>query len=258
MNLKSSKRLLLSVIKRIIYFQMSIIEGFKILLGLSKPYIAFTVEDDPPSVYLNFKIQNDQIDEFEKMLGLPDGFKLTRIRCLMEDRQDYFCLTLNVYRVSGVTNGLRAEWSVYVRDPQGRTRYMIVEARSDKGSMDPIDIITKKSRLEHAVKKERIKTYVALDDDTSFELECMMPDVRSTVMPTREWIEANDDIYWSNGVSDRIYYNGKMACSELLSIPAGLVKIKDTTKYSEFVEPEPTVVVYPSSIEFIISPWWNV
>ena len=41
------------------------------------------------------------------------------------DEPEYL-LTLNVYRVSGITNGLRAEWSTYIADPDGTT----VELRS--------------------------------------------------------------------------------------------------------------------------------
>lgn len=111
-------------------------EGFKILFGRSKPHISFTIETEPPSVYFNFRIRNEKLEKLEKMLNLPQGFKMVKIRTLTEDNEEHYWLTMNVYRVSGLTNGLRAECSVYVEDPEGRKRYMIVKARTDKKSMD--------------------------------------------------------------------------------------------------------------------------
>ncbi len=258
MQISKTKRILRSIIKRFLYSQLYAMESIKILLGRSKPFIGFTVEEDPPSIYFNFKIKNDRVSDLENMLKLPAGFNLTPIRCLADDKQDYYCLTLNIYRVSGITNGLRAEWDMYVMDPQGRKRYMIVDARSDRGSMDPIEIITRKSKLEYSVKDKKISIYAASYGDTYFKAECSMSKTGSTAFASNEWVEANDDIYWLNGVIDRAFYNGKMACSELHKIPSGDIKIEDTTKWKEYIESISSVVIFPSSIEFLISPWWNL
>ena len=122
MDLSRKKRIVRKIIKRFIYSQLYFIESIKILFGRGKPFITFTVEDDPPPIYFNFKIREDRIEDFETMLSLPSEFKLTKLRCLLEDKQEYYYMTLNVYRVSGLTNGLRAEWSTYVREPEGKTR----------------------------------------------------------------------------------------------------------------------------------------
>jgi hypothetical protein len=233
-------------------------EGFKILFGRSKPIIRFTVEKDPPPMYFNFKIREDRVDELAHILNLPAGFALAKIRCLMDENQDNYRLTLNVYRVSGLTNGLRAEWSVYVKDPEGRTRYMIVEARSNKGSMDPIDIVTKKSKLEYSVEDNQIHIYIESNKGTYVKVETRIPEDPLTGFSTREWIRANDEIYWLNGIMDRSFHNSKMACAELILIPSEGLKIENTTKWGEFIEPDPLVVMYPSELEMLVSQWWNI
>ena len=65
---------------------------------------------------------------------------------LQREEADYL-LTLNVYEVTGIAVGIRAEWSTYITDNNGVPRYMVVEAQSSEYSMDPIDIITKKIHL---------------------------------------------------------------------------------------------------------------
>ena len=65
---------------------------------------------------------------------MPDKFQLVPIRCL-EDESPAYLLTLNIYEVSGIVRGSRAEWSTYVDDGEGKPCYMVLEARSSSGSM---------------------------------------------------------------------------------------------------------------------------
>jgi hypothetical protein len=234
------------------------LESFKILFGRSKPHIAFTIATDPPSMYFNFKIREEKLEQFEKMLNLPPGFKLTKIRTLLDDTEEYYWLTTNVYRVSGLTNGLRAECSVYVEDPEGRKRYMIVKAHTDKKSMDPINIVTKPSHLEYTFQENRLSIFLSADEKCYFKVEGALPEVKSMVFAAREWIQANDEIYWLNGVYDKPYYNGQMACAKLIHIPPDQLKLENTTEWSEYIEPEPQIVMFPSGHEYLVSPWWNI
>ena len=261
MELSRSGRLWRLLIKRYLYAMLSLREAACILLGRSKPMIRFTVEADPPSVYFNFRVRPDRIDALARHLDLPAGFSLAKIRCLEDDPEPYDCLTLNVYRVSGITNGLRAEWSVYVTDPEGKPRYMVVEARASGGSMDPVDIITRASRVELAVVDGTLETFVASENDSHFRASLPIPaDPNASAAPAaREWIEANDMIYWRNGVCDRVFYDAKMANARVGVISPDSATIEDTTSWREFIEPTPErLLVFSSALYFVISPWWNV
>ena len=132
--------------KRFVYSQLYLRESLFILIGKSKPIVRFTVEASPPSLYFNFAILPGRLDELARQLDLPHP--LAPIRCL-EREEPFYCLTLNIYRVSGLANGIRAEWSLYVRGPDGVPRYLVVEAVADAGSMDPVAIISRAGQISH-------------------------------------------------------------------------------------------------------------
>ena len=78
-------------------------------------------------------------------------------------------------------------------------------------------------------------------------------------MPTREWVAANDFIYWLNGVNDRTFHNATAHSAPLISIDPADVTLADNTEWAPFVDPVPGhVLVYLDKIQFMIGPWWNV
>ena len=249
------------LIKRFIYAMLSFREAIMIILGRSKPIVIFTVEGTPPSVYYNFRIRPDRVDALAQKLDLPPGFTLAKMRFLEGDPEPDYFVTLNIYRVSGITNGLRAEWSIYVQDPQGKPRYMVAEACTSQHSMDPVDIITRAGKMTHELKEDRVETYVESDHGTLFRASCPLPTDPNapTGLAAREWIEANDHIYWLNGVIDRTLYDGKMVNAKIRVIPPESLTLEDTTSWQDYIEPMPfRTLVFPDAIEFVISPWWNL
>ena len=261
MNLSPLGRFGRKILSRFLYAGVYHAGAIQVLLGKEQPLMRFTVESNPPSVYYNFPVLPGQVQALTKYLDLPLGFSLAKIRYLESDKKPFYCLTLNIYRVSGLTNGLRAEWSVYVTDPEGRSRYMVVEARASQYSMDPVDIITRKFPLTHEVKSDRIETYTTNGKNEIFRGVCPAPNETNAVGDsiTREWLAANDELYWRNGVYDRAFYNRGMACSEVWRVSPDKVKVEHSTVWSPFLEDKPAqVVVFPKAIEFVLSPWWNL
>ena len=248
------------LVKKLIYSQLSFRDGLSILLGKDKPAVPFTVEADPPSIYVNFSIPPGKADALERELNLPDGLKLTPVRCL-RDEGDALLLTLNVYRVSGITRGVRAEWSAYVRDALGKPRYMVIEARSSTLSMDPVEIITRPSRVDHHRDGRRVSTLIASEGDGFFRgaFDLAGDDDARKVELAAEWVSANDYIYWRNGICDRVYYNAGLAHAQVTRLPADCCTIENQTRWARFVEPTPRhVLVFGEAIEFMVSPWWNI
>jgi hypothetical protein len=246
------------IVKRFIYSQLSLKDAIFILLGKDQPSIPFTVEADPPSVYFNFRVKPEKVVEFERYLALPDHLPLAPVRCLRDDSAEVL-LTLNVYRVTGISQGLRAEWSTYVRDEAGKPRYMVVEARSSTFSMDPVDIITRASRVEHVREKHRISTCIESNEGQLFTANCNTSSEADQVELAGEWIAANDYIYWRNGVCDRTFYDAGLADAQVLALPANAIKIDDDTHWAGFLEATPKhTLIFTEAIDFMISPWWNV
>ena len=132
-----------SALKRFMYSMLYMRDMFALAFGRAKPLVPFKVEADPPSIYLNWEIDPARVPELQAELDLP--FPLAPIRCVAGE-DPFYCLTLNIYRVSGLTNGIRAEWSFYIEDPEGTPRYMVVEAQSDV-SMDVLKVARKGAQM---------------------------------------------------------------------------------------------------------------
>ncbi|MCP4436761.1 MAG: hypothetical protein GY812_14855 [Actinomycetia bacterium] len=223
---------------------------------------------------------DDKVADFAAFADLPPAFTLAKLRFLESDPEPQYWLSLNIYEVSGITTGIRAEWSTYVDDGSGVPRFMILAARAADGSMDPIGPEAPAEPFEHArgaggvVRTHMMRTRPAdpdaqagpgaprvLTDELLFDCEFAVPDEdqRSFVQATHEWTACNDFIYWSNGVCDRVFYNANVHSASMISIPVGGVSLDDRSDYMAFVDPEPAhVLMYLNHLEFAIGPWWNV
>ena len=246
-----------SLLKRFMYSQLMIFSGIKIAIGKEHPLVKFTVENDPPSIYWVYRIKTSKLDELEKKLGLPNQFSLCPIQCLDTDEPSYL-MTVNAYRVSGLANGLRAEWSVFVRDAKNAPRYLIVDARSSKRSIDPIGIITQASTVIHERRGETIFTQIG-EGGNAFRSTITLSGLETPVVTSREWVSANDTIYWGNGICDRTFYDTGLSNAKQNRIDKNQLEVRDESFWSQFVEPDPVhVLMYQNSIEFVISPWENI
>jgi len=246
------------LLKRVMYSQLAIRDAFMILLGREHPNLRFTVLADPPSVYFNFPIRQELAREFTEYVNLANGFAPTPVMCLADDEPNLM-LTLNIYEVSGLVHGPRAEWSTYVTDKDGKPRYMVLEARAAAGSMDPVNLFTKADRVEHEVLAGMLVSTVASEGGKLFESSVRLDEAQPLVSPASQWIEANDYIYWRNGVCDRTYYDASLFNARIHSVPPEDVTIGDNTHWARFVEPRPRHVLrFDGALEFMISPWFNV
>lgn len=246
-----------SILKRFMYSQMTILSGLKIAIGKEDPLVKFTVEKDPPSTYWVYRIKPSEINRLAQAIRIPAHFSLCPIRCLENDEPEYW-LTINAYRVSGLANGLRAEWSVFIRDAENTPRYLIIDARSSTFSVDPIDIITRASTVIHEQRDGAIHTQIG-EGDSAFRSTISLSGPASSVTVSRDWVSANDYIYWGNGICDRTFYDTGLSNTKQSRIGVEQYKIMDGSFWGQFLEPNPAyVLTLQNSIEFVISPWENV
>ncbi|MFM7509196.1 MAG: hypothetical protein ACKO5A_06565 [Actinomycetota bacterium] len=246
-------------------------ESARIGAGLAQPLAEFSVVDSPPSIFVNWTVPDAQAAAFEAVAPLPPGFTLAKVRIIESDPVPRYWLSLNVYRVSGLTTGLRAEWSTYVDDGDGVPRFMILKARAAEGSLDPIGPLALPEPFEHSVVGSTIQTSMkdtvlqngvpVLTPDNLFTSTIALPAPadRVAAVPTREWVTANDFIFWRNGVNDRIFHNSSSHSAPLISVDPAAVTLDDHSPWAPFLDPAPAhVLVYLDAIDFVISPWWNV
>ena len=246
------------ILKRFLYSQLALRDAFLILFGRVQPNIAFTVEANPCSIYFNFGIRPECREEFTRYINLADDLSLSPIRCVADEDPELI-LTLNIYEVSGIVSGLRAEWSTYITDEEGKPRYMVLEARCANGSLDPVELFTRPGRVEHSMTSSVVESLVASNEGALFRSTCKLRDEHPQAPIATEWIVANDNIYWRNGIYDRTYYDEAMIDAPVRSIPAEDVSIDDQTHWARFTEPQPKhVLKYEGPLHFMITPWANV
>lgn len=167
-------------------------------------------------------------------------------------------MVANVYHVSGLRNGVRSEWSIFIRDASNTPRYMIIDARYSKASMDPIDIITKASNVVHERIGNQVQTRIG-EGGQAFTSSITRPESTRYVKSLPDWITANDNIYWRNRINDRKFYNAEMVFSRQISISNSDFDIKNGLIWSEYVETYPFhILVLDNAVELIVSPWNNV
>ena len=231
-------------------------DALLVAFGRGKPLVRFTVEADPPSIYLNFAIRDDQLEAFERHIAVP--MPLAPIRCIEGD-EPHHCLTLNMYRVSGLATGVRAEWSTYVHDADGVPRYLVVDAECEKGTLDSVDGFTVKGHAGYTADGARLSMFAGADADHELRCEVALPDDAPAARSDRVWVTANDYIYWRNGVCDRTFYDAGLADATMVSIEPATAEITDGTQWAPFLEPQPrSIVAFTRPIEFAMSPWWNI
>ncbi len=245
-------------IKRLMYGQLSVLDGLRTLVGKHDPALSFSILADPPSIYFNFEIPEARLQSFTDYINLSEGLTLAPIVCLEGDSPAFY-LTLNIYEVSGLVSGPRAEWSTYIADPEGLPRYLVLEAQAAKGSMDPVNLVTRAGSVMHRREGDLLQSeVVALDGNVfSSQLDCGAS--CPTVRPAAQWIAANDYIYWRNGVCDRVWYNASLFDATVQLLPKSACQIYDHTHWRAFVGSQPRhVLQFEGGLDLMVSPWYNV
>jgi hypothetical protein len=243
--------------------------AFQVLQGVAEPLLRFDVlTDSVPSIFINFNMPRKKARELESLLDLPPGFKLARSR-MTEGRPKQYLLTLNIYTTANVLTGLpenRAEWSVYVEDRNdpaaGGPYLMVIDVNSDAPSLNPFDLWTAPSGFEYALQDGSLSADIKADPAGSmdkFYVEFDMPSAnRQSVSLRKDWILANDRIYWRNGIYDRLQYNGLLLDADVVEVNPKSAVIDDNTAWADFVDETPVqIAVFRNPLEFVIRPWFN-
>ena len=125
--------------------------------------------------------------------------------------------------------------------------------------MDSVGLFTPAGEVSYSEEAGRLKFDVGSEQGTRLTAEFERPLDGPLVRATPEWIQANDYIYWRNGVCDRTFYDAGLANPRARAVVAAEVRIENTTPWGQFIEPVPaSVLVFEDAIEFAMSPWWNI
>lgn len=235
--------------------------------GGNAAWMNFDVGGEPPSIFVNFAFRDRAaVEAFEKR-ELPAGFRLAPLRILEDDEPTFF-LVLNAYQSSGgLVSGARAEWSVFVHDPEDdHPRFLVVQAAAANFSADPVNLLTHPEPVSHEYIDGRIVSHVGRKESEESEEQayftsrlCWPPSSERLVLLDREFVAANDLIHWGHGVADRTLYNASMHNRAAVRIPRAEVEVDDRSRWAEYLDPTPRhAYVYREALEIVISPWCNL
>ena len=246
--------------------------AFLVLMGLEESLLPFNVlNDNVPSIFINFIVPPQNAAEFEAALELPDGFKLARSKMTADQPMQYL-LTLNIYQTLDVLTGapvFRAEWSTYVHDLNDSTSdksfLMVIDVDSSGASLNPVDLFTPPAPIFNYTRQDgRLSADIwRLEDNAvapKFSVEFDMPPAEAPSVALRDkWVLENDRVYWRNGVYDELLYNGLLLDADVAEVDARSVKIFDNTPWSQYINTTPSqVLVFRDPLEFVLQPWKNV
>jgi hypothetical protein len=246
--------------------------AFLVLMGLEESLVPFNViNNNVPSIFINFVIPPPNVAAFEAAIGLPNDFKLTRSKMTVDQPKQHL-LTLNIYQTLDVLTGapaFRAEWSTYVQDLNDPTSdssfLMVIDVDSSSASLNPVDLFTPPApvfnyELHGDQLSADIWRFANNTAEPKFSVVFDLPAGSAPKVQLQDsWILENDRVYWANGVYDELLYNGLLVDAEVAEVDPRSVAIVDNTLWSQFVNTTPSqVLVLKSPLDFVLRPWKNV
>jgi hypothetical protein len=244
--------------------QKNFLKAVRTILHNKMDIAHFLVHNQPPSIFVNYKIRPDKIEAFKKAIKLPKGVKLMPVTNI-EGKKPEYMITLNAYKVSGLVNGMRGDLSTYIDRGDGKPAYLFLDLFADHWSLDPVNLVTKPCKFTYTSEKNdnkqldiNIKTKGNHSFRFSFKGDPLK--LKTEGKADRAWLGANDYCYYAeNMVADRVFMDGQAFNSPLKKIPVSKVNVEYNLPYKEFIEQKPheiTTLSQPS--RFIIIPWANL
>jgi hypothetical protein len=246
--------------------------------GESEPKVLFTIvaadADAAPSYFINFKITD--LEGLAAAIPLPEGFTLAPIKYREHGSSDYF-LTLNVYGVAGLENGIRAEWKVFVKEENSEfPSFMMIQIASTIMSPTPVDFnMLEPFKPAASALENRLDDNGMVVSDIrvsnrgehySFSASFLNPGACKLTMYNYnvcdrahlDFIAANDRIYYRNGIYDVGLWDASVGGMIFSVVDPSTVSVSDSTKWIEFIEPRPhEVLVFYQEGDLLLSPWNN-
>jgi hypothetical protein len=261
----------LIAVKRYQYASLAIFEALLVMTGFSRPVVFLKVLADPPSIFINWEILPEKQEELLHHLGLPVWLELRPIRIVDGEKLPRYFLSLNIYEVaglSGLLSGYFAEWSIDVGKAGGGgpASFLLVEVRHSMLSQDSVNGFVRGTALEHAPSRDHSKVISFVQFDTNSTLRSVLAGFDKAgdnppeeVYLAREFIAANDLVYWRNGVADRTFLDASLVNQKLLSLDIAHVTVEDSTYMAPFRKSAPSsVLVFQGELNFVVSPWYNL
>jgi hypothetical protein len=194
-----------------------------------------------------------------------------------------YLMVLNIYNavegLGGLVTGGRAEWSVFVKcvataqcvEETEEPRFLVIEARSTANSVDstgepPYFFVDGEPSLSHELVAGNLVSSVGVGggyftSSIPWPQPAGPPPGGTHVPFDRDFMPANDFIFWANAVADKTQFNSTTLNRDGAVVATGDFTFADNSFWgqSDYLKETPlNVVVYLNQQDIVISPWWNL
>jgi hypothetical protein len=211
-------------------------------------------------LYFNWEIPAANVPLLEAALQLPDrGFRIAPIEIVRGEAPRPY-LSLNYYTtvIAGVLT-YRTEWSTYVtKDSDPRPRYMVIDVQSSEAGADPTypGFMKPAADVRYTIEGQAVRV-----SSPDFQASFLLPGKgeETVVKVGSPWAQANDALYWINGLADTALYNGVLTDASLISIDPSSAAVYNASPWAAFIANEPSnIVLFSEPLEFAFTPYFNL
>ncbi len=278
-----SEQQLLPDLPAIYFGVLDLYQALQASVGQALPKLTFSLFAQPKAIFINYEIKKGKVKKFERDF-LPKSFKLAKVKFYPEQKEAVYAVSLNVYQAKGDNlDGYRAEWSTYVINPaeeNPKPRFSVLEAQTNIQGFDPSlalqryspDIVVTPEILpslleapaDNFVYEMNDKNIVIEITDEEEQIEVNVniayPNEKRILhtMPTTDWMEANDFVYWGE-VADILKYDQNVMFAELLVFNSNKHDIIKDNVFTGYVKKKPLpIILWNNKQDLALEPWGNL
>ena len=231
-------------------------------LNNNRLYVPIDIK--PHSTYINFKLNSEQVNNLNSYIGsFNDSLSIVPIK-LYENGPANNYLSVNIYNSTSPvfmtdTNIIRCELNTYVMDSSGTKGTLILDYMTDGPSMDPVSLFKKNEYLKKIVFNK--------NDNDIFNIFCKsyLSDIYLNInfsnngiykkKLSNELLEYTDNIFYKNGILDKVYYDNTLINPILVDVNISNV----TFIYKNMILDDlDSVFYFKNNLNFVGSMWDNL
>ena len=222
------------------------------------------IDIKPHSTYINFKLNNQQVTNLNSYIKeYNESLEIVPIQLYKDGLADYY-LSINIYNSTSPVfmtekNIIRCELNTYVMDSHGTKGTLILDYMTNGMSMDPIALFKKNEFLKKITFKKSLNdTFNILCKSNLDNIYLNLDFNRSDIYPKKlsyDLLEFTDNIFYKNGIMDKVYYDNTLLNPVLLGACVSNV----TFIYNHMVFDDlDSIFYFKDNIRFVGSMWDNL
>ena len=254
----------LAAVKAGIYSGLAFLYGANIASGQKEPLadvVVYGKYPSSPKLAMNFEIPEENVKDLEKMISLPDDYKIIPMQMSVDSPSKYM-LTVEVFSTSvfGGTPYDKATWTVYVMNGEGRTLLHEFHVEYSTQGIDVEEILKPPAQVFMVAASTDVfdVTIKSPSVDISFQAP-LTSNTAQKVDVADSWVHSHDRVLWEKGIYDDVYYNGGLWDAQLIPVDAGDVVYMQDASWADLISDNPFEVFYfDSDFHLVSSPWKNI